>query len=50
MIFFGAHLDKPGQVPRDRFLALLSVLVTGVFVLWVAVEARRRKPAPLPTS
>ena len=50
MIFFGAHLGKPGQVPPDRLLALLSVLVTGAFVLWLAAGTirHRAKPASAP--
>lgn len=46
-IFFGAHLGKPGRVPPDRLLAQLSVLVTGVFVLWLAAgEVRRKATSP----
>jgi len=49
MVFFGAHLGKPGQVPPDRLLARLWVLLTGVFVLWLAIGTRRRNPSTSPT-
>jgi apolipoprotein N-acyltransferase len=50
MIFFGVNLrpDRHGSLPLDRYLAPLCVGVTGLFVLWLAVTAFRRKPAEKP--
>jgi len=45
MIFFAPTLSRPGSLPVDRWLAPFCVGVTGMFVVWLAVENfRRRRP------
>ncbi len=45
MIFFGVNLrpERHGSLPLDRWLALLCVGVTGLFVAWLAVGKLRRE-------
>lgn len=47
MLFFGVNLNanRRGSLPRDRWLAPFCVVVTGGFVIWLAVETllKRRK-------
>lgn len=50
ILFFGAHLGAKGSLPIDRWLAPLSVGVTGLFVLWLAGTAFQRKPAVKPET
>ena len=38
MIFFTVKLNHEGSVPMDRYLALISVLVTGGFVVWLVFD------------
>jgi apolipoprotein N-acyltransferase len=45
MIFFGPTINRAGSLPVDRWLAPLCVGVTGLFVIWLAVESFRRKRA-----
>ena len=39
VIFFGAHIGKPGTLPLDRWLAPLCVAVTAMFLLWLLMKA-----------
>ncbi len=43
MIFFATTLGRPGSLPVDRWLAPLSVAVTGLFVVGLAIDGVRRK-------
>jgi apolipoprotein N-acyltransferase len=46
MLFFGAHLSPglKGSRPLDRWLAPFCVVVTGAFVMWLALDhCKRRK-------
>ena len=43
MLFFGVNLKREGSLPLDRYLAPASVCVTAVFVVWLAVTARKKR-------
>jgi apolipoprotein N-acyltransferase len=45
MTFFGAHLGAKGSLPLDRWFALLCVLVTAGFLLWMLAAGWWRKRA-----
>ena len=44
ILFFGARLTpgRKGSLPLDRWLAPLCVVVTGMFVIWLAIDGFRR--------
>ena len=52
MLFFGVNLNpqRHGSLPLDRYLAPLSVGVTGGFGLWLIAENLRRKRATRSTE
>src|SRR5262249_43895886 len=43
---FATRLGKPASLPLGRLLAPLCVGVTGLFVVWLAVEKLQRKNGP----
>jgi apolipoprotein N-acyltransferase len=43
MIFFGTNSSHKGSLPLDRYLAPVSVFVTGVFVVWLVVAGRKNR-------
>ena len=43
MIFFGVNLKQAGSLPLDRYLAPVSVCVTGVFVIWLVISGRNKR-------
>ncbi|HEX5218540.1 MAG TPA: nitrilase-related carbon-nitrogen hydrolase [Verrucomicrobiae bacterium] len=49
LIFFDAHLGAKGSLPMDRWVAPVSVVVTGAFALWLLIGARKRVHASPPT-
>ena len=46
IIFFGVNLKQAGSLPLDRYLAPVSVCITGMFLIWLLMDGRKKRVEP----